>query len=669
MALSSPGIGSNLDINSIVSQLMMIEQQPLTKIAKQEASYQAKLSAIGSIKSALSSFQTAVNGLSDISKFQATKVTAGDTAVASATGSGSATPGTYALEVAKLAQAQKLASAGQSSTSAAIGTGTITIDFGTISGGSFDSVTGKYTGASFASNGAGSKTITIGSGDNSLAGIRDAINKAGIGVTANIVNDGGTSPYRLVLSNAATGQANSMKISVTGDAGLQALLNHDPAAEPASQAFTETVTAQNAEFKVDGVSISKPGNSVNDVIQGVTLSLYKTNAGSPTNITVARDTSAVSGAVGQFVAAYNKINATLNQLSAYDPETKTAAVLNGDATLRSIQTQIRGVLGTAVENNSGAFNRLSDIGVALNKDGTLALDNAKLQKAMEKNFSDIADLFAATGKASDSLISYTGSTSKTGAGSYSINITQLATQGRTVGQGAAGLTIDASNDTLEVKLDGVTTTIKLSQATYANATALAAEIQGKINGASEFSAAGATVKVSSAGGILSIVSDRYGSASNVEIVSGNGLANLLGGGQTATTGLDVAGTLNGVAATGAGQTLTGAKGSPTEGLKLTITGGALGDRGTINLSRGYASKFDSLLTSLLDTKGPLTSRTDGLNATLKSLSDQKERISDRLIDIEKRYRAQFTALDVAIASMSQTSNYLAQQLANLPKFE
>lgn len=669
MALSSPGIGSNLDINGIVSQLMSIEQQPLVSLSRKEATHQAKLSAIGNLKGALASFQTAVKALAESSKFQAVKVSAADATIASTSGSSAAKPGTYALEVTKLAQAQKLASAGQASTSTAIGVGTITFDFGTISGGTFDSATGKYTGASFTSSGIGSKTITIDSTNNSLAGIRDAINKGNIGVSASIVNDGGTSPYRLVLTEATTGKTSSMKISVAGDAALGTLLNHDPAAAPAGQGFSETVTAQNAEFKVDGIAISKATNTVTDVIEGVALTLAKTNAGSPTNITVTRDTASVTASVNQFVQAYNQINQTLTDLSSYNATTKQGAILNGDATVRTIQTQLRGILTTAVGGDAGAYTLLSQVGVAVQKNGTLALDSSKLQKAMDSNFSDIAGLFAAVGKTSDSLVTYTGSAAKTTVGSYALNVTQLATQGRSIGQSAAGLTISATNDTLQVQVDGVTASITLSQAVYANAAALAAEVQAKINGSSTLSAAGASVKVTESAGVLTILSNKYGSASNASVTGGNGQTSLMGATPTTNAGVDIAGTLNGVAATGSGQALTGVVGSPSEGLKLLITGGSTGARGTINFSKGYAYQFDKLVDSMLESAGPINSRTDGINASLKSLEQQKQRISDRLVNIEKRYRAQFTALDMAMASMTKTSSFLQQQLDNLPKIE
>ena len=674
MALSSPGIGSNLDVNSIVSQLMQVEQQPLVDLTTKESSYKAKLSAVGGLKSSLSTFQNAVQALSNVTKFQTMKVTAADSSIATATGTASANPGSYALEVSKLAQAQKLVSAGQASSSTAIGTGVITFDFGTIDvgAGSFDSTTGKYTGASFTTNGSGTKTVTIDSTNNSLAGIRDAINKAGIGVTASIVNDGSTSPYRLVLTDTNTGKTNSMKISVSGDAALQTLLNHDPSGAPAAQAFSETISAQNAEFKVDGIGVSKSSNTVTDVIPGVTLTLAKTNAGSPTSISVSRDSAGITTAVNQFVAAYNQINQALTSVSAYNASTKQAAVLNGDATVRSIQTQIRGVLSAPVTGDAGApttLTTLSQIGVALQKDGTLAVDNAKLQNAVSTNFADIAGLFAATGASSDSLVTYSAGSDKTKAGTYALNVTRLATQGKVTGQAAAGLTIDGTNDTLQVKVNGVATTVSLTRMTYASADALAAEVQSQINGAPELSAEGITVHVAQTAGVLTLSSDLYGSGSNVSITGGNGLANLLGAAPVETSGVDVAGTINGVAASGAGQFLTGGTGDATEGLKIQVTGGSTGDRGTVSYTTGYAYQFDRLIDSFLGSNGAISTKTDGLNATLKSIGDQKDRLNDRLADIEQRYRAQFTALDTALGQMTQTSTFLTQQLANLPKIE
>ncbi len=669
MAISSPGIGSGLDVNSIVTQLMTIERQPLTVLNNKVASFQAKLSGYGQITSALSQFQIAVQGLASPTQFQSVTATLADATVATASASSSATPGTYALEVSSLAQAQKLVAAGQASASAAIGSGTattLTFDFGTIAGGTLSN--GTYTGASFTSNGAGTKTVIINASNNSLSGIRDAINSAKIGVSATIVNDGSASPYRLVLTDSTTGKTNSMKISVSGDASISSLLSQDPA-NNTGQALAETATAQNANFKIDGVAVSKTTNTVTDAIQGVTLNLTKTNVGTPTSITVAQDTGSVTKAVNAFVTAYNNITQTLASATAYDPATKKAALFNGDASVALLQNQIRRVLSTPVAGGSSAFSQLSQIGVTFQKDGTLAVDSTKLQSAITSNFSDIAGLFSAVGKTSDSLVGYSSAGALTAPGAYSVNVSQLATQGNATAFAAAGLTITAGiNDTLQVLLDGVTANVTLAPGSYASATALAAQIQSQINGASAFSSVASTVTVTQSAGVLKMTSNRYGSASAANISAGNGQANLsFGGAAVVSNGVDTAGTINGVAAIGSGQYLTGATGDASQGLKIQINGGTTGARGTVNYSQGYAYQFNSLANAMLGTSGLISSSTDGINASIKRLNVDQQAMSARLTVIEARYRAQFTALDTMISSMNTTTSFLTQQLANLPK--
>ena len=658
MGLSSAGIGSNLPVDSIVSQLMSVEQKPLNLLDKKVTTFQAKLSALGTLKGALSTFQTAVKGLSQLSKFMTMSGVVGDPTVASATTSSSAAAGTYSLEVSKLAQAQKLATAGQVSSSAAIGAGTISFDFGTINGGTLDAATGKYTGASFESAGAGLKTVTIDPANTSLSGIRDAINKAGMGVTASIVSDGSAAPNRLVLTETATGKAGSMKISVAGDAALQTLMNHDPAGV---QGMKETVTAQNAEFKLDGLDISTASNNAAGVIEGVTLKLTKTNVGAPTSLTVARDTESVVKSVNEFVTAYNAITKTMKDLTAYNETTKTGAVLNGDATARSISTELRAMLSTPVGTGGTAFSVLSEIGVNL-KAGVMSVDDTKLKKSIDTNFGDIAALFASVGKPSDSLVAFKGATDKTVPGAYAVNITQLAAMGNAAASATANLTIGPANKTMDVTLDGKTASITLGEGIYATPEALAKEVQSKINGNLVFSGAGSAVTITNNAGKLTISSNRFGSVSNVSLAAGAGADSLMGAAPVSSAGRDIAGTIGGLAATGSGKTLTAGPGA-AEGMSLQAEG--LGARGTINYSQGYASQFDTFTNNLLGTTGPLTLRTEGINASIKELAASRLRIVDRLADVEKRYRTQYSALDTTISKMNATSAYLAQQLASL----
>lgn len=661
---TSATTGTNIDVAGIVSQLIAVEQRPLTRLATKEASYQAKLSAIGTLQGALSSFQTTMSGLSNIAKFQALTATSSDSTTLSATAASTAAAGIYTLDVTSLAQAQKLIAAGQTSSTASIGTGTattLTFDFGTIAGGTFNAITGQYTGASFTSNGNGTKTVSIGATNNSLQGIRDAINSANIGVTASIINDGSGTPYRLSLASNALGSANSLKISVAGDAALSTLLAQDPA-NNTGQNLSETVTAQNANFKVNGVSVSKASNTVADVIEGVTLSLKKISTTS-VNLSIASDVTGTQSSVAAFVKAYNELNTALRSISSYDSTTKTAAILQGDAAVLTIQSQIRAALNTPA-SGGGALTTLSQIGVTFQKDGSLALDSSKLSAAITSNFSDIATLFATVGKTSDSLISFSSAATTAKAGTYAVNISQLATQGNLVGSAAAGtLTIaTGSNDVLDVTLNGTSASVTLEAGTY-TAASLAAAVQAKINGTSALSGAGVSVAVTQSGGVFTLTSNSYGSVSSI-VISGTGASNLLGGSPTATTGLDVAGTIDGQAASGFGQFLT-AGGGNALGLKIQVNGGTLGARGTITYSHGNTYTLNNLVTSMLASGGVIASKKTSANNSITDIGKQRDTLNVRLAALQQQYTRQFSSLDVLLSSMNQTSTYLAQQLANL----
>ncbi|MEW6353154.1 MAG: flagellar filament capping protein FliD [Pseudomonadota bacterium] len=668
MAISVAGVGSGLDVNGIITQLMGLERQPLLQLDRKEAEFQAQLSAFGALKGSLSSFQTTVRGLSSLSKFQTHKATSADTTIYTANASSSAVAGSYAIEVVKLAQAHKINTAAQTSQTTAIGSGggttTLTFDFGTISGGTLSN--GVYTGASFTLNSnKSSKTVTV-NNTSTLQGIRDAVNAANIGVTAAIINDGGATPYRLVLTSNDTGAANSLRIAVSGDAAISGLLAYNPAG---TQNPTQLVAAQDAQIKVDGLTVNKSSNTITDVVQGVTLNLLKQSAsGVTTSLSVARDTDAVKSSINAFVKAYNDLNKTVQDLTAYNAATKQGSILQGDSGALAVIRQVRTTLNNTVKFINGNYSLLSQIGVSFQKDGTLSVDAAKLQAAIDANFNDIAGLFAALGKPTDNQITYVSATDKTAPGNYTVTVSQLATQGNAKGSVAPNLTITAGgNDSLGVTVDGVAATVTLAPATYGSYAALAAEVQAKLNGASALSAAGIAVTVTVEAGTnkLIITSNRYGSPSTVTGFTGNAIADLLGT-PTSTAGVDVAGTINGVAATGSGQNLTGATGNATEGLKLQVIGGATGSRGTVNYSQGYAYQLDKLADNLLASSGPVASRTDGINRSIKDISTQRETLNRRLAEVEKRLRAQFTALDKVVSQLKSTSDFLTKQLSRLP---
>ena len=657
MALSSPGIGSGLDVNNIVTQLMNVEQQPLTLLDQKEASYQAQLSAYGNLRGALAGFQSAVSGLDSLAKFEAVTATPANASVLSASADDNAPVGTHSLNVTQLAQAQSLVAAGQSSLTASIGSGAstvLTFDFGTISGGALAS--GVYTGASFIQDGTQpSGSVTIDSSNNSLQGIRDAINAAHIGVTASVVNDGSGTPYRLALSSASSGASHSLRISVNGDATLQGLLSYDASG---TQNLAQTAAAADANLTVDGVAVSSASNTVSGAIDGVTLTLAATGS---TSVTVASDVSGAKSAIQAFVKSYNDFDKTLSDLTKFDTTgAGQSGPLIGDAAARTVQSRLRDALSNVLPGlASSSLPVLGSAGIAFQRDGTLAIDDGKLNAALG-NAGDLAALFTSVGRTSDSLVSFKNAGQDTQPGTYGISVTSLATQGKLIASAPAATTITAGvNDQLAITVDGLTATVKLAAGTY-TAASLAAQVQAAVNGASELSSHGSGVLVAESGGVLTITSKRYGSASMVS-AGGTAASALLGSAPVGSVGANVAGSINGSAATGSGQTLTSA-----DGLSLEITGGSLGSRGTVSFTRGYAQALDGVLDDMLSNTGLLAGRTDGINRSIKDIDQQRDALNQRLSGIEQRYRAQFTALDTLLSNMQSTSSFLTQQLAKLP---
>lgn len=534
---------------------------------------------------------------------------------------------------------------------------------------------GSHMGSGFSLNGAiNSKTVTLGAGDQSLQGIRDAINKADMGVTATIVSDGSAKPYHLVITSNKTGEATSMKINVGGEDGepgdpaIAALIGYDPAG---AQGMTQTAGAQSTKLNMNGIEIKSESTTVTDAIQGVSLDV--TSVGS-TTLTVSKDTAAITTAVNDFVTAYNELNKTIKGLTAYNAETQKGAILQGDASVRSIQSQLRRQMTETLEGTGGKLNSLSQIGISFQQDGSLKVDSTKLNKAITENAADFGGLFAAMGSTTDNLIKFDKSSAATKPGTYPINITSLATQGALASSAAlSGSTTVAPNTVWKVTLnqtdpvtESKTQEIKLQAGTYSNDD-LAALIRSAINGNSTFAGAGDTVEAAvGEDGRLTLSSSKYGEMSNISItgISGSSVDSIFGG-ATPTKGKDVEGTIGGVAATGNGQALTAAAGSPAEGIQVSITGGLVGDRGNVTFSQGFAYQLNNMASGFVGKDSLLKSKTDGLNVSIKSVAAQRERFESRLESIEKRYRAQFVALDSMMTSMQNTSNYLTQQLATL----
>lgn len=462
MGISSAGIGSGLDVSSIVTSLMAIEQKPLTAVTKQKTDFQSQISAYGTLKSALSTFQTAVSALSSASKFNAQTVTSSNSSVFTATANGTASLGDNAIKVSQLAKSQKLTFAGTANVADTVGTGTLTISFGTYNP---STAVAPLTPNSFTPNTAKTDvSITIDSSNNTLSGVRDAINASNSSVSATIVNDGTIN--HLVITSKDTGEVNTLKITTTDsdgndtdNAGLSQLA-YDPTATAGSgKNMSQMQAAKNALLNIDGIDVVKASNTITDAIGGVTLNLLATSTDN-VNLSVASNKDAIKTSVTAFVDAYNKLDTSLRSLTKYDPAGKSSGALLGDATTRSVITQIKSVMTNAV-STGGAFTSLSQIGVSFQATGQLALDSTKLDTAVASNFQDIAGLFTTSGKPTDPQISYSGSSSQTKAGTYAVNVTSLSPLAGTINGVAAtvvgGSLVGAKGDASEgliVKVNG-----------------------------------------------------------------------------------------------------------------------------------------------------------------------------------------------------------------------
>ena len=397
--ITSAGIGSNLDVNSIVNALVTAKQAgPQQQITNQTTQTSATLAGLASLQSALSSLQSALSALTQTGTFSSFSATLGDSTIGTTSTLSDAQPGNYTLDVTSLATAQKRSSSAYAA-SAAIGSGTLTI-------------------------GVGSNSVNVSvAATDTLSDIAASINGASgnPGVIATVVN--GANGAQLLLSSSQTGVAKGFTLSASGDSstGLAAL---------ATQLGTAgSNEAQDAQLSLDGIAITSASNSVSGAIDGVTINLAKTGS---TQLTVSQDSSAATTAVQNFVTAYNSYVGTVGTLSSYDVTSHAAGVLLGDTMLTSVQRQIAGVLNGRVAGNS--IGSLAALGVTRQADGTMALDSTKLASSLNSDPNAVQDLFAGphgyATQLNTTLTAFTSSTGVLATRQQSLNdsLTKLNTQ-------------------------------------------------------------------------------------------------------------------------------------------------------------------------------------------------------------------------------------------------
>lgn len=381
--ISSAGIGSGLDVETIVTKLMSLERQPINQLQSTASTIQSKISTWGRIKSSMSSLNDASDVLAKASTWGARTVTSSDATSVSATVTGSGSTGNVTIKAQQLASSQSVATVGYSAKTDLVGEGTLSIDIG------------KW-GASntFTPNAAPSSTSITFSATDTLEDARNKINSANAGVSASIVNDG--SSYRLVISSATSGEKNGFRITAndidgnnTNSSGISRLA-YDPANSTAGT--TRTQTAADAVALVNNLEIRSSTNTFSEAVEGVSFTLNKVT-GNDVSLNLNTDTDGIKKAIDSFVTAYNSLQGMIKTNTRYNPDNpKTGGVLQGDRTALDIQTQLRNTLGQAGPA-SALFSRLSDIGFNIATDGTLSIKADKLTQAMTKP-AELQKLFA-----------------------------------------------------------------------------------------------------------------------------------------------------------------------------------------------------------------------------------------------------------------------------------
>ncbi len=362
--ISSMGIGSGLDLNGLLDQLNAAERKKLEPIKMQQKNHQAKISAYGKLQSALTKLQEAAAKLNDPKFFQNVSSNVVGSGVKAAAKS-DAPPGRYSINVEQLATAQSIVANGVESRTAQLGAGQVTLTLG---------------------NGT-TKEISIDPAKSSLEDIRKAINDSKSGVTATIVNDGSGTPHRLVLTSNKTGTEAAVTAEFSG-----------ALADRLGAVADVTVSAQNASLTVNGIAITSQTNQVEGAIQGVTLDLEeKTKEDGSVTVVVERNTLAIREGISGFVKAYNDLRKTIGELTSFNADTGAAGELLGDGALRTVESRLRGVLSGGV--GQGELRMLSDIGITLQRDGTLKLDEEKMSGLVAANPQALANFFAGENKA------------------------------------------------------------------------------------------------------------------------------------------------------------------------------------------------------------------------------------------------------------------------------
>jgi len=520
-------------------------------------------------------------------------------------------------------------------------------------------------GTLLGSSSAGSKTfnlngtdITVDFDNSTLADVATAINNSGSGATASIrtVTANGKTTYKLDLTGVTTKTDSGGALEALG------ILQRGYGSEVSA--------AQDASYTIDGIRMTSSTNTLTSVVPNVSITLLKADSTTPTKATInlARDNSATISKIKTFVGAYNDIMSLIADNSKFDSDTFDGGVFFGDSVVQQVESQIGDMVFTQVPGLSTQYNNLASLGLSFNDNDQLELNETTLSKALDTDPTAVAAVFKATGKGSTDSITFVSNTSKTiasGTSNYTLNISQVATQGSYTAE--VGQT-DASTASERLTFNGTAFgntdyTVYLDTGNTLTATI------NKINSDSKLKD---LVTAVNDNGSLKLVAKKYGTLGNFTVVSNlaaatdnSGIGTTKAG--AAVAGIDIAGTINGEAASGVGQFLTGNESnSTTSGLQIQYTGQATGVVGTVNFTKGVGSKMFDLLYGFTDSVNGLFATTNKeLQSQYDDLGTNIKDLQDRLTVKESDLRAKFSAMESALSKLQNQQSQLTAMLSSL----
>jgi len=617
------GLASGLDWTSMISQLVAVQRNPIVLVERSQSALSDKKSAWSEVNTKLLSLKTAATALSssdDFDVFKASATLSGsgsdmEDLLSYAVGTG-ASEGSYNVTVNKLATAQKLTSAQFTSSSEDLGiSGDLTINGQTVTVATTDSLSDIQ-----------SKINALNSGDNPL------------GVTASILKIS-DSEYRLTLTSKTTGAAGFTYTDGTG-----------------SLSMTQTVAGQDAEIEVDGFTITRSTNTITDVIAGVTLNLVGADENATVTLNIGRDTDGVKQKIQAFVDAYNDVMSYIAEQNTAAEDDDDNPALYADTSLQTIKSTLRRIILSGVDGLDSTLDHLSLIGVNIDTNGKLSINDKTLDKYLESNFNDVVNLFVAHGSSSSSDLTYVYSGANTAAGDYQVEITQVAAKASVTGSDFAG-TLGSDVTLTLTGSSGTAQTITLSAGYDLD------DIVNAINGGNTLG-----VVAENDGGKLKLTSEAYGTPGNFTV---SGIDGTLGIADGTYAGVDVAGRIRvegsteWMTMTGKGRLLTGDDGQAVDGLVISYTGTSTG---TFDFSyiAGVAQKLDNALYSMTDSvDGYVAGKKNSLQSQIDKLDKKIEAMEERLTKYQEALTAKFTAMETALNTLQKTQSWLENQINSL----